>query len=93
MDSRLPNVFHVLQCTLLAGTVTFPRKPESPVLGELPFFLPSTPQVLPTSISTGLITPDGDRPSTSLTLRYYGWLSLAHMPAQSLAYRPCPGYR
>lgn len=40
-----------------------------------------SPTVLPTSISTGLITPDGDRPSTSLTLCYYGWLSLAHVPS------------
>lgn len=45
MDSRIPNVFHILQCTLFAGAMTFPRKAESLVLGELPFFLfPPPPQ-------------------------------------------------
>lgn len=56
---------------------------QGSVYGAAPLFLlphlPTPHPVLPTSISTGLITPDGDYPSTSLTLLYYGWLSLALM--------------
>lgn len=68
------NVFRILKCTLLTGTVTFARKPECPVLGEVPSLLAPQRSIL----LLAQASPHGRGiVHVQLGLPCYGQLSLA----------------